>query len=70
MNDQSPPCHVCGARVACWRPEAPQEAVCMDCCDKVEHSDGETGHQFEYQRGEGHMCRYCSAPPPHEWFEE
>lgn len=42
----------------------------MDCCGTAEHPDGETGHQYEYERDErDYWCRYCSQPAPHEWYE-
>ena len=70
MSIEAPPCHVCGKSVAVWRTEAPQEAVCVDCCAGVEHSDGETGHAFEYERGERtYMCRYCAAPPDGDFYD-
>lgn len=69
MTDQSPPCHVCGKQVAVWREEAPKEAVCMDCCAGVTHSDGEKGHQFEYERWEGYSCKYCAAPPDNDFWD-
>jgi len=55
--------------VAVWRTEHPEQAICMDCCGDAEHPDGEHGHQYEYER-EGHMCRYCAAPPPSDWYSE
>lgn len=69
MADSAPPCHVCGKPVAVWWPHKPEEAVCMDCCHGVEHSDGETGHQFEYSPGEGRMCRYCGSAPPADYYD-
>lgn len=68
MLTNSPPCRVCGKSVAVWRTDHPEQAICMDCCGNAEHHDGESGHQYEYERGEGHMCRYCAAPPPHDWY--
>jgi hypothetical protein len=60
----SPVCCVCHGPVNCWRDEAPQEAVCVGCCEGVEHSDGETGHVFEYERSERDwMCKHCGSFP-------
>lgn len=58
----TPPCRVCGQtqEVICYQEDKPGETVCPECCQKAEHSDGETGHQFDYKRDErGHTCRYC-----------
>ena len=57
----TPNCRVCGKNdhVGCYREEAPQQTICVLCCDGFEHDDGETGHQFFYEPGEGHMCTYC-----------
>lgn len=66
----APPCHVCGKSVAVWREDHPEQAVCPDCCATVEHPDGESGHQYEYESFEGWACRYCAAPPPYDWFDE
>lgn len=67
MSDQAhaavaaPPCRVCGSNkwVAIYWPDAPDKAVCVECCDSQDHDDGETGHQFSYDRHEGHTCDYC-----------
>lgn len=68
---EAPKCRVCGGSVVCWREEAPEQAICMACCETAEHSDGETGHQYEYERGErDHWCRYCSAPAPLDWYAD
>jgi hypothetical protein len=56
----TPPCRVCGKPddVICY-PDDHALTVCPDCCEIAEHPDGETGHQFDYDRWEGHVCRYC-----------
>lgn len=68
VNDEVPTCRVCHGPVAVWPIEHPEHAICMDCCENAEHPDGEHGHQYEYERYEGHMCRYCAAPPPADWY--
>jgi len=60
----SPPCRVCGKpdAVICY-PDDHSQTICPDCCPKAEHADGETGHQFDYDRAERqHECRYCGIP--------
>lgn len=60
-------CSKCGKdEVAVYM--TPETALCQDCCATALHEDGEEGHQYEYERGEGHMCRYCGARPPSDWF--
>lgn len=62
MTEPTPPCRLCGKtdHVGIYRRDAPEQTICTTCCGgDVEHHDGETGHQFEYERGEGHMCVYC-----------
>lgn len=61
---EAPPCRICKSNkwVAIWHPEKPEETICVECCGgDVEHSDGETGHQFENEPGAGPMCRYCGS---------
>lgn len=58
----TPVCRVCGSKewVCQWRTEAPDQAICIDCCD---HDDG-----YEYDRSAAHdCCVTCggSAPPEH-----
>lgn len=68
---EAPPCRVCGKSVATWPNDHPERAICMDCCGTADHHDGETGHQYEYDRDErNHLCRYCAAPAPDEWYAE
>lgn len=74
MNSASeasaPVCRVCNKPVAVWRTEQPEQAICMDCCATAEHPDGETGHQFEYVRGERtYSCRYCAAPADNDFYD-
>lgn len=60
----TPPCRACNKTddVICY-PDDHALTVCPACCAKTqEHTDGESGHQFYYERGEGHMCRYCGIP--------
>lgn len=56
-----PPCRICHRRlnVAIYREEAPEQTVCVYCCEHADHADGEHGHVFAYQRSEGHTCNYC-----------
>lgn len=60
MTTDTPPCRVCSSveKIICF-PDTLTLAICPDCCAKVEHPDGETGHQFEYHKGDGWACRYC-----------
>lgn len=57
----TPSCRVCGKSewVGCYDEAHPERTVCAECCPTAEHHDGETGHQFDYERGEGWLCRYC-----------
>lgn len=64
----TPPCRVCRSSkwVAIYREDAPGETICPECCGgDVLHPDGETGHQFEYEPGEGHCCVYCGVRRDH-----
>ncbi len=60
----TPPCRVCGKTDPVIQyPDAHELTICPDCCGNVaEHPDGEKGHQFDYDRWEGHYCRYCGIP--------
>ena len=69
-DPDAPNCRVCGGPIVTWPIDHPEHAICMDCCGTAEHPDGETGHQYEYERDErDYWCRYCSQPAPHEWYE-
>lgn len=63
--DPSPPCRVCASKhdVICYPLENRALTICPDCCAKcAEHPDGETGHVFEYDRGErDHVCQHCGV---------
>lgn len=56
-----PPCRICqSVKDVIVYPDDHSQAVCPDCCAKAGHLDGETSHQFDYDRGERHhVCRYC-----------
>jgi hypothetical protein len=48
-------------------------SVCGSICD-TSPNDGPTfcplhcpDHDYQHQRGEGHMCVTCGAPPPDDW---
>ena len=72
-TETSPPCRVCNSAqsVGVWDPAQPERTVCVECCGGAVHHDGELGHQFEYERLEGHMCRYCgSRDLPRDWGDE
>lgn len=63
-NRYGPPCRVCKKTddVISY-PDDHSLAICPGCCDKVEeHPDGEKGHQWEYDKWDGHYCRYCGIP--------
>lgn len=74
----TPVCRICRSskRVAIYRTEAPGQAVCVECCDGSKHHDGETGHQFSYDRYDGHTCDYCginrndTAARYDDWVDE
>lgn len=56
-----PLCRVCKKAdpVLCF-PQDHTQTICPECCDKAEHSDGETGHVWKYDRGErGNVCDKC-----------
>lgn len=61
-TEVAPPCGVCGKdeHVAIY-PQDRGHVVCMECCDKTHHPDGEDGHQFDYHHGQGWACRYCGV---------
>ena len=70
----SPPCRICESaeRVICY-PDDHSNTICPDCCPQAEHDDGETGHQFEFYRGEGWSCRYCGVerdPDNYDYSED
>lgn len=54
------------ADIICWPADAPEKAICPDCCAK-----SEDGHKFEYVRGERrHECKYCGVPASDEWYAD
>lgn len=60
-----PPCRVCGSakNVGMYHEQGPGETICPECCGKgAEHSDGETGHVWEYERFErDNVCQKCGV---------
>lgn len=49
----------------------PERTICPEHCATAEHFDGETGHQYEYERGERtYYCRYCGQPATDEWLND
>lgn len=62
-------CHKCGADTLC-APDPPATAICPGCCEKTEHENGETGHEYIYARHEGHYCNHCGEEPPREWHDD
>lgn len=73
MSEDHPPCHVCGKfeDILSWHPEHPERAVCPTCCETTEHFDGETGHQYEYERGDRtYYCQYCGIPASDDWLAD
>lgn len=74
-KDETPPCRVCRSRhdVSCY-PDDHSKTICPECCGKgAEHADGETGHVFEYARGEGWTCNYCGTernPSNYDYSED
>lgn len=60
MPSATPRCYVCGGEVDCWREEAPERAICVECCGKTEKHDGETNHVWTYDRSERDLvCDHC-----------
>lgn len=60
----TPPCHICKSadEVICY-PDDHSETVCPDCCPKAVHTNGETGHEFQYERGNRQWeCIHCGIP--------
>jgi hypothetical protein len=51
-------CKVCDKETII-APADGSEAVCPDHCED---------HFYEYERGEGWMCKHCGAQPPHDWW--
>jgi hypothetical protein len=57
----TPVCRSCckSEPVICY-PDDHSQTVCPDCCDKAEHANGETGHEWEYDRWErDRVCVHC-----------
>jgi hypothetical protein len=52
-------CRVCGGPTLI-APGDGSPAVCPEHCDD---------HAYIYEKGEGHLCGNCGAPPPFDWFE-
>lgn len=52
-------CRVCG--VECPISDPVNGAVCEAHCPD---------HDYIYERGEGHRCKHCFAPPPADWYNE
>ncbi len=68
----TPPCRACGkADDVIVYPDDHALTICPDCCDKASHPDGETGHQWEYDKWErDRVCVYCGIPwrcTEHAW---
>ena len=57
----APPCRVCGGNdVGCYPADNLFMAICPNCCEKANHPDGETGHEFKYDRSERDtVCQKC-----------
>lgn len=58
----APPCRVCLSvkKVCVYPSDQPFLAICPECCATAIHSDGETGHVFEYDRSErDSVCQKC-----------
>lgn len=61
-----PPCHVCGTKeIYCWPVDKPEATICAACCDK-----SEDGHDFKYERFDGHICQRCGDKPSDEWYAD
>lgn len=65
----TPACRICGGTkwVAVWRDDAPEQTICIECCNtgKHEHANGESGHEFN--RGsalEVSACNHCGMERP------
>jgi hypothetical protein len=67
----TPPCRVCQkAEPIIVYPDDHALAICPDCCDKADHPDEEKGHQWEHDRWEGWLCRYCGIQRKCTNYEE
>lgn len=61
-NHTSPPCRVCMGSVAIYSAENLFDAICPDCCGTAIHSDGETGHEYKYERAKrDSVCQKCGV---------
>ena len=73
LASASPPCRVCKSaeNVIVWSDEHPERTICWECCATAEHHDGETGHNFTYDRrqfGGEWSCDYCGVERgPHNY---
>lgn len=59
---EAPPCRLCCTNeyVFQYEEDKPEKAICVFCCEKAEHDDGETGHVFVYDPAErDRVCNYC-----------
>ena len=60
-EERCPPCRICGSTqwVGVWRPEAPEQTICIECSNtgQHEHENGETGHEFS--RGSAYEVPSC-----------
>ena len=62
-------CRICSSAewVAVWQEDAPEQAICIECCHagEHEHANGETGHDFN--RGGAYdvsSCIHCGMERP------
>lgn len=56
-----PGCRFCGGEVFVWKEEAPEKAVCPNCCEHPE---------YEYEgQGDGWRCVVCFGEAPDSYFE-
>lgn len=65
-NHTTMPCRVCLStdKIAVYDSQNPFTVICPECCGAgAQHSDGETGHCFEYDRHERMgVCTKCGQP--------
>lgn len=64
----APKCRACGkSEPVLIYSDDDSQTICPDCCPKAEHSNGETGHEIVYHRGDGHYCQHCGESASDQW---
>lgn len=75
--ETTPPCRVCKKNepVLCYHPDRHEQAICPECCGTgIEHENGETGHEWEYDKFQrDHACTHCGifrSSTDHDYSED